>query len=154
MNRRVSHWKMKIPSPQSYPLRENMHAPRATTMVGKRKREGLGAVADPIDGCSSSGGEDLQEIFRRHFEAQFQPLPQSKSTLIAKPTTEHEQPEGDESGWEGISNDQDDIDIEIVEYTASTAAVKAALTKEELKDFMVASHCYLNVTSTSNNTPS
>ncbi|KAI9878397.1 MAG: hypothetical protein M1830_001027 [Pleopsidium flavum] len=108
-------------------------------MVGKRKREIAGAVETPIivpDQFPSGDEEELPEAFRRHFEAQFQPLIEQKSSILFKPAVEYV--EEDESDWEGISNNDENVKVEVVKYPAPEGVKRAEVPKEELKEFMTA----------------
>jgi hypothetical protein len=73
--------------------------------LGKRKRHGTEVFQNTRKVSEESLGsqdEDIQDVFRRHFEAHFKPLPLvRKLANIAKevPTDEDEE----ESEWEGIS---------------------------------------------------
>ncbi|KAK0765585.1 hypothetical protein N5P37_001522 [Trichoderma harzianum] len=110
--------------------------------------------------------EDAQEIFRRHFEAQFLPLPEAKRK--AKAVEEEDGSEddsdsdsGSEGGeWDGLSNEDEDDDegedeseddedddeeeeedddspvIEVVDHSASQAPTTSTMSKRELKAFM------------------
>lgn len=115
---------------QSYTLRTG-----STAMLGKRKRSALNNAM-----ASSASQADLQEIFKRHFEAQFQPLPDQQPLVASKQPTEADLVSDEEnSDWDGISTDGEALSIEVVEYTAPTKAERAELPKEELKGFMVKS---------------
>lgn len=104
-------------------------------MLGKRKRSALNNAM-----ASSASQADLQEIFKRHFEAQFQPLPDQQPLVASKQPTEADLVSDEEnSDWDGISTDGEALSIEVVEYTAPTKAERAELPKEELKGFMVKS---------------
>lgn len=75
-------------------------------MLGKRKRKAGTPVreakeATPDD--ESGSGLDAQEIFRRHFEAQFEPLPEIKRDTVT--IEEDESEEDSEDDWDGISED-------------------------------------------------
>ncbi|KAF8852489.1 hypothetical protein BDZ45DRAFT_545079, partial [Acephala macrosclerotiorum] len=76
---------------------------------------------------------DAQEIFRRHFEAQFKPIP-----IIHKPAKVVEEAPGDDpeedSDWDGISEGEED-GVQVVEHTDAQPRI-AAMSKEELKAFM------------------
>ncbi|KAF3075735.1 hypothetical protein CFAM422_002246 [Trichoderma lentiforme] len=109
--------------------------------------------------------EDAQEIFRRHFEAQFLPLQEAKRK--AKAVEEEDGSEDDsDSGsegreWDGLSNededdnededgsedDEDDDEeeeededdtpaIEVVDHSVSQAPTTSTMSKRELKTFM------------------
>lgn len=104
--------------------------------LGKRKRETADSSrkARIIESEESDTLElDAQEIFRRHFEAQFKPLPP-----IRKPTTVIEQESEDvseeESEWDGISEAGEGM-VQVIEHTDAQRI--AAMSKEELKAFMV-----------------
>jgi hypothetical protein len=83
---------------------------------------------------SEASGLDAQEIFRRHFEAQFKPLPAVPK--FSKPANDEsgDGSEGD-SDWDGISDDEENA-VQVVEHTERRART-AAMSKEELKSFMV-----------------
>lgn len=74
--------------------------------LGKRKRKN--AESFPADRAASNDSdmtldEDVQAVFRRHFEAQFKPLPApTKKTLDVVEDT-HNLEDSDESEWNGIS---------------------------------------------------
>ena len=112
----------------------------STAMLGKRKRSAPStAMVAPEDSASGSQ-EDLQEVFRRHFEAQFKPLPDQKPQMGPSKTTETDLgPDEDVSDWDGISTDEEELSIEVVEYATPIKAEKPELSKEELKGFMVSS---------------
>ncbi|KAL7960832.1 hypothetical protein V8C34DRAFT_275853 [Trichoderma compactum] len=107
--------------------------------------------------------EDAQEIFRRHFEAQFLPLPEAKRK--AKAVEEEDgsedgsEDDGDGSGseggeWDGLSNEEDDDEVEddedeeedededdtpviqVVDHSVSQAPATSTMSKRELKAFM------------------
>jgi len=105
------------------------------TLLGKRKRrEAVAPVADKRQHSEDSEAlEDAQEIFRRHFEAQFKPLPVAKKPIqvIEEPKDDSEE----ESDWDGISETEED-GVQVVEHTDAQIRM-AAMSKEELKSFMV-----------------
>ena len=107
------------------------------SMLGKRKRRGREITKkesrEESEGSDASG-LDAQEIFRRHFEAQFKPLPVARQP--SKPTGE-DSADGseEESDWGGIS-DNEETEVQVVEHTEAQART-AAMSKEELKSFMV-----------------
>ena len=108
-------------------------------MLGKRKRR----VAEPTENKrreSSEGSErpespelDAQEIFRRHFEAQFAPLPEVPKPTVLEEESEAESEEEDE--WGGLSEEEMD-GVQVVQHTNAESRM-AAMSKEELKKFMV-----------------
>ncbi|OPB39319.1 hypothetical protein A0O28_0050250 [Trichoderma guizhouense] len=109
--------------------------------------------------------EDAQEIFRRHFEAQFLPLPEAKRKAKAveeEDGSEDDSDSGSEGGeWDGLSNEDDDDNededgseddddddeeeeeddddtpvIEVVDHSVSQAPTTSTMSKRELKAFM------------------
>ncbi|KAK4069914.1 uncharacterized protein Triagg1_6709 [Trichoderma aggressivum f. europaeum] len=106
--------------------------------------------------------EDAQEIFRRHFEAQFLPLPEAKRKAKAVEEEDGSEDDGDASGseggeWDGLSSEDDDEDedgveddeddeedededdapvIEVVDHSVSQAPTTSTMSKRELKAFM------------------
>jgi hypothetical protein len=106
------------------------------TNLGKRKwrtveetqqdlREGS-EVSEPPEG-------DAQELFRRHFEAKFKPLPVVKK---AEKVIEVQEDDSEEdSDWDGISEDEQTA-VQVVEHTDAQSRM-ALMSKKELKAFMV-----------------
>lgn len=152
-------------------------APRtmAKTVSTKRKREESAparkirvleeekATNEVDDMRSSDEDEDMEEeeeeeeldaaeIFRRHFEARFKPLPDVKEKKAGKKgvVVEEEDEEEDEE-WGGLSGESEDSEeeedsddegvkrrkIDVVEHTSAISAPK--MSKAELKAFMVCS---------------
>jgi hypothetical protein len=107
------------------------------SMLGKRKRRAPEAtkIEHREESEESDASElDAQEIFRRHFEAQFTPLPAAQ--ICSKPVAKEalDEPEED-SDWDGISDDEEN-GVQVVEHTEAQVRT-AAMSKEELKSFMV-----------------
>lgn len=74
--------------------------------LGKRKRqsaEDIQCTRAAPEESSESQDEDVQDLFRRHFEAHFKPLPRimKAAKLVEEVLTEDDDEE--ESEWEGIS---------------------------------------------------
>ncbi|PTB46553.1 uncharacterized protein TrAFT101_003996 [Trichoderma asperellum] len=109
--------------------------------------------------------EDAQEIFRRHFEAQFLPLEEqekSKAQKVRRNEDEDEEEDEDDSDgsgedeWDGVSGDEisdeddDELDdddeeeededdapiIEVVDHSAPQSSKANTMSKRELKAFM------------------
>ncbi|KAL7820161.1 hypothetical protein V8C44DRAFT_73603 [Trichoderma aethiopicum] len=104
--------------------------------------------------------EDAQEIFRRHFEAQFLPLPEAERKAREQQDDDDSEEESDgsegEAGeWGGLSNDEDGSDddeddsdeldddddddsptVEVVDHSVSQAPKTSTMSKRELKAFM------------------
>lgn len=108
-----------------------------STTLGKRKRrkvEALPAMRRESSEESESEELDAQEIFRRHFEAQFKPLPDIKKVVkVVEEELEGESEE--EEDWDGISEEEGGA-VQVVEHTDAESRM-AAMSKEELKAFMV-----------------
>jgi hypothetical protein len=106
------------------------------TMLGKRKR-----WTTKDTEANRQDEEDLEsfernahEIFRRHFEAQFKPLPQIEQPVKGL----EQQVEGeseDDSEWDGIS-DREQTSVQVVEHTSKESQI-ATMSKVELKSYMV-----------------
>ncbi|CRK37363.1 hypothetical protein BN1708_001400, partial [Verticillium longisporum] len=83
--------------------------------------------------------EEAQAIFRRHFEAQFAPLPETKKSKVAEPEAEEIKEDDAEvdSDWDGVSEDEAEKPIEVVDHTDSKPHdPTAGMTKRQLKAFM------------------
>ena len=107
-------------------------------MLGKRKRR----VAESTENKKrerTEGSEspelDAQEIFRRHFEAQFAPLPEVPKSTILEEDSEDGSEEEEEEEWDGIS-DEEVNGVQVVQHTNAESRM-AAMSKEQLKAFMV-----------------
>lgn len=70
-------------------------------VLGKRK-------ARPVDREPATEPEDAQAIFRRHFEAQFKPLPVAAKPVLAAGSEDETDSDGEDSEWDGISDEDDD----------------------------------------------
>lgn len=107
------------------------------TTLGKRKRRDAKATGHNIQEDSDDPRSfelNAQEIFRRHFEAQFRPLRHvEKPAKVLEEGLEDES--GEESDWDGIS-DPDEMAIEVVEHTDIQPRL-ASMSKDELRTFMV-----------------
>lgn len=125
-----------------------------SAMLGKRKRDTVRVSKKQIEvenappsSDTESEALDAQEIFRRHFEAQFAPLPVvAKKAKIEKAPAEAEEDTEEDSDWNGISEgedeDEDEDDaVQVVEHTDAQSRM-AAMSKEELKSFMVWENSY------------
>jgi len=111
-----------------------------TLTLGKRKRQTEERPKANRESSSESSiieeeeEEDAQAIFRRHFEAQFKPLP-----VVAKPVveqTKNDEDDSEESDWDGISDEEiGSGKVEVIEHIAKES--RPILSKSELKSFMV-----------------
>ena len=102
------------------------------TTLGKRKRKTVTKQKNIDD--EPTFDQDAQEIFRRHFEAQFKPLPEVRKPAVVEEVEENDSEENLE--WNGISDDEDGI--QVVEHTDAESRIPA-MSKEQLKSFMVSS---------------
>ena len=104
-----------------------------SSTLGKRKRRAVASSTTEAEDIAAA--KYAQEVFRRHFEAQFQPLPVVKKPEVLEQEDELDgEEEEEESEWDGISEDENDV--RIVEHTDAYARM-AAMSKEQLKSFMV-----------------
>lgn len=114
------------------------HKIKMAPTLGKRKRKTEERTKVNRESSSESSiieEEDAQAIFRRHFEAQFKPLP-----IVAKPAVEQikndDEDDNEESDWDGISDEEvASGKVEVIEHTAKES--RSILSKMELKSFMV-----------------
>ncbi|ATZ54467.1 Bcfaf1 [Botrytis cinerea B05.10] len=83
---------------------------------------------------------DPQEIFRRHFEAQFKPLPPTTKKPKINPIVEDR--EDEEEGWDGLSDnsaeddEQEENGVQVVEHVEKIDSRIAGMSKGELRAFM------------------
>jgi hypothetical protein len=115
------------------------------TMVLKRKRETTVISKPKAKEDTPPLVDNAQEIFRKLFEAQFEPLdlpaPTAKAT---KPSDVDEDEEddsdvsGSEGDWDGMSDISDESNqVEVVEHTDARAAPEDRMDKKTWKAFMV-----------------
>lgn len=114
------------------------HSPprNMATILGKRKRRAaLDAKDNRQDGEDSETLElNAQEVFRRHFEAHFKPLPQVErpvKVLEEQAVGESE----DDSEWDGISDGEQTV-VQVVEHTDRQFRT-ATMSRVEVKSYMV-----------------
>ena len=125
----------------------------ATEEVDKRSSDEDGDE-DGEDAEDSEEELDAAEIFRRHFEARFKPLPdvEEKKGRKKGAVVEEEDDEDEDEEWGGLSGESEDDDeeedsdgddgmkrrkVDVVEHTSAASAPK--MSKAELKAFMVRS---------------
>jgi hypothetical protein len=110
--------------------------------LGKRKRisraelEQPSRSPSPSSGSEESGGEDLQAIFRRAFEAKFKPLavePKKPKIEKIEVQEEEEEEEDEDTDWAGISDEEEGV--EVIEYKDSRFDDDDT-SKAEMKAFM------------------
>ncbi|PBP28622.1 hypothetical protein BUE80_DR000387 [Diplocarpon rosae] len=105
-----------------------------STPLRKRKRQDFEEGLRRKEASEGPGVEELvaQEIFRRHFEAQFKPLPiVYKAKTIQKVCQDRSE---EESDWDGISEGEEN-GVQVIEHTDAQTRM-ATMSKEELKSFM------------------
>ncbi|KAF4343339.1 swr1-complex 5 [Fusarium beomiforme] len=120
-------------------------------VLGKRKAQPEPVVSE----------EDAAAIFRRHFEAQFAPLPEAKAGKSKSSTTKHnkhgrgigserkeendasnDSNESEDDEWGGISEEDSTEEeekvpaIEVVDHSSKQPSKPTAMSKRELKAFM------------------
>lgn len=121
-------------------------------LLGKRKRVNRQAVApvaapgiSPSGSSSPDDSADLQDLFRRHFEAQFKPLdPVAKVVNEKDHDSDHgfDDEDDEESGWEGIGDEGAGPEkVVFVEHTSIQRPDK--LSKAEARAYMV--RCIIHV---------
>ncbi|PWY70209.1 hypothetical protein BO70DRAFT_416115 [Aspergillus heteromorphus CBS 117.55] len=116
-------------------------------MVGKRKRDASvvsRATASEDEGIPQQPPVDAsyQDVFRKFFEAQFQPLEEGTGGQVAggdesEEESEDEGPEqsGSEPEWGGVSDEDDEVnEVEVVEHR--DAETQALMDKQARKAFM------------------
>lgn len=95
---------------------------------------------------STTADDSYLDVFRRYFEAQFQPLELAGGPVSRDIENEEEsedssdEPQGSESGseWDGISESEDgDNQVEVVEHKGSSVKADDMTDKKARKDFMV-----------------
>ncbi|KAF7877652.1 hypothetical protein EAF04_001323 [Stromatinia cepivora] len=96
---------------------------------------------DDEDDEDDSEPLDPQEIFRRHFEAQFKPLP--PTIIKSKASQTIDDAENEEiDDWEGLSNNSSEDDeeeengVQVVEHVKKVDSRIAGMSKAELRAFM------------------
>lgn len=119
--------------------------------LGKRKRSQPTEPSDKTTQSSSpslDSDEDtrtLQDIFRRHFEAKFKPLPLEKphaSEPVGEDQDEDVDSTDEDAEWSGFSDEED---VEVVEHSHDTFSTTAH-DRHDLKAFMVRHSWYRNST--------
>lgn len=118
--------------------------------LGKRKRiireELEVASCSPTPGSASEReeGEDIQDIFRRAFEAKFKPLEAEKKKKLKVGKEIEIQDEEEESDWSGISDEEEEErKVEVVDVSKPYKPTER-MSKAELRAFMVRRKTVLN----------
>jgi hypothetical protein len=107
-----------------------------TTLVKKTRQAPLTTGNLQRSSSEESGSSEIhaQEIFRRHFEARFKPLPTVEKSVKVVEETPRKSSEED-SEWDGIS-DEEERGVQVVEHVDAQLQM-TAMSKAELKAFMV-----------------
>lgn len=109
-----------------------------TSLLGKRKRrpeKELDRTHTDKARSESPDQQDVNEIFRKAFEAKFKPLPQEEKVIeevVAEAQNDHSD---EDSAWSGISEDEEEV--EVVQHTADATSKSESLSKREQRAFMV-----------------
>jgi len=112
----------------------------STSTLGKRKRAATPVVksSTPKMQASEDNVADLQDIFRRAFEAKFKPLPaeRKKTTQGEDIGSDEDEEIHEDDDWDGLSeHEEEDVPkVQVVEVGAVTAP---ELSRAEMKAFMV-----------------
>jgi hypothetical protein len=113
-------------------------------MVVKRKRETTVVSKPQAKEDSPPPVDNAQDVFRRLFEAQFEPLdlpgPTAKSTNSDDENEDDDDSDlsGSEGDWDGMSDISDESNqVEVVEHTGTYAAPTDRMDKKTWKAFMV-----------------
>ena len=118
------------------------------TMVVKRKRETTVVSKPKAKEDSPPAVDNAQDVFRKLFEAQFEPLdlpaPTAKAAKPSNSDEDEEDDDSDDSGsegdWDGMSDISDESNqVEVVEHTDARAAPADRMDKKAWKAFMVGS---------------
>ncbi|KNG83064.1 hypothetical protein ANOM_007582 [Aspergillus nomiae NRRL 13137] len=117
-------------------------------MIGKRKRDthvvSRSTTSEDDEATTTSANDSSShDIFRKFFEAQFQPLevPETRTTCAQGSDDEHSTDEFEESEpeseWSGVSEDGHG-NVEVVEHHDLSAVAKEPMDKRARKAFMTA----------------
>lgn len=90
-------------------------------MLGKRKRDTqiVSKTKDvaSADNTSPSVNSDAGDVFRRHFEAMFAPLPEPTPEKVLESDQEESEGASEVSEWSGLSQFDNDLPVvEVVDY--------------------------------------
>ena len=112
--------------------------------LGKRKRneridKSKSDLVSETEEDSSDAERDVQAVFRRVFEARFQPLEDNhKIHKDSKSIDLVEEQQDSETDWEGIDSEDDKETVQIIEYSDFQGGEDGDdLSKREMKAFMV-----------------
>ena len=118
--------------------RQNIRKMASTLGKRKRRDELPDLDSNPGQSVHEDASSELQNLFRQHFEAAFEPLEDLKPLRANPEKNLTASPDSDlESDWEGFSEEEPER-VEIVHHSNSHTS-KADVSKEEFKTFMVRS---------------
>ena len=117
-------------------------------MVLKRKRETTVVSKPKAKEDSPPPVDNAQDVFRKLFEAQFEPLDLPAHNAKAAKTSDSDDDDSDASGSEGDWDEMSDISdesnqVEVVEHTDARAAPEDRMDKKTWKAFKVRVGLYL-----------
>ncbi|KAL2852888.1 hypothetical protein BJY01DRAFT_207329 [Aspergillus pseudoustus] len=121
---------------------------RDTSVVSKYKKGKKNEKEETREGSPAPAESSAQDIFRKFFEAQFEPLEVQGNGATERDFdsgSDHDSEElenlgSSESEWSGIEGEGDDenLSVEVVEYTAPSTKADALMDKRARKAFMTA----------------
>jgi hypothetical protein len=116
-------------------------------MIGKRKRDTAVAsrsskTEDEEQASTVPDTSAAHDLFRKFFEAQFEPLELPGGQINREQESQEDEQDysdGLESGseWDGVSEEEEDNQVEVVEYQDRTTKDKEIQDKKARKAFMV-----------------
>jgi hypothetical protein len=114
-------------------------------VLGKRKLRALVEQDVRSTAATEIAAGSVQDIFRRHFESQFKPLASQLLKKAALPADTElvsadndTNSEAEDSEWGGISSEEEDTGVEVVDYTSTSAqASNLSMSKREMRAYMV-----------------
>ncbi|KAL9093365.1 MAG: hypothetical protein Q9165_004106 [Trypethelium subeluteriae] len=115
-------------------------------LLGKRKRRARvqDQNSDDVNKAEEiflSGSEDIQTVFRRAFEARFQPLKEPR--LVDEESRDlfsEEEAQDDESEWGGLESENETGRVQVIEYSGVTGkSDEDELLQQDMKAFMASS---------------
>lgn len=126
-------------------------------MIGKRKRTTVTAsqvIEDAEDRSNPpSQNDDGQDIFRKYFEATFEPLPQKEASPPLQDREEDDESNAAASGseseseWSGISENEADVTaVQIVDHQITSDHIDKLFDQTAARKFMVIHDFFLKTT--------
>ena len=120
-------------------------------MVGKRKREtAVVSRSTKTKEASPPPSNDAQDIFRKYFEAQFEPIeqdapPKRGAEELNSSEEDHVEDDDDisqpDSNWDGLDEESDEDNVvEIVEHKDARFGANDLMDKKARKAFMVGTY--------------